>query len=56
LLMMRDQAATICFTTHDHATAHRLADNVLWLDRGKLSDHTAQLHGAPLDRPGREAA
>lgn len=50
----RDQGARILFITHDIAQAKRLADEVVFLSRGRLAEHAPAARF--FDRPGSDAA
>jgi tungstate transport system ATP-binding protein len=50
----RDRGTKIIFVTHDVGQARRLADEVVFLDRGRLTEHTPA--GRFFDNPASEAA
>ncbi len=50
----RDQGTRILFITHDLAQARRLADEVVFLNRGRLAEHAPAARF--FDRPDSEAA
>lgn len=49
-----DRGTKIVFVTHDLGQAHRLADDVIFLNGGRLAEHTAAARF--FDTPGSQAA
>lgn len=51
-----ERGTKIIFVTHDLGQAHRLADEVVFLDRGRLAEHTpaTQFFDTPLSEAARD--
>ncbi len=51
-----DRGTKIIFVTHDLGQAHRLADEVVFMDRGQLAEHTpaAQFFDKPVSEAARD--